>query len=111
MIVDEEHKFGIRQKDLIKSKQENIHILYLSATPIPRTMNFIFSGLKEFSFLHTPPSNRLSIKSFLKIETNQLFKEAISREISRGGQCFIVQNNIGKMNSLRNQLNKAITRY
>ena len=108
LIVDEEHKFGIRQKDLIKSKQENIHILYLSATPIPRTMNFIFSGLKEFSFLHTPPSNRLSIKSFLKVETHQLFKEAISREISRGGQCFIVQNNIDKMNSLKNQLNKLL---
>jgi transcription-repair coupling factor (superfamily II helicase) len=108
LIVDEEHKFGIRQKDLIKGKQENIHILYLSATPIPRTMNFIFSGLKEFSFLHTPPSNRLSIKSFLKIETNQLFKEAISREISRGGQCFIVQNNINKMNLLKNQLNKLL---
>ena len=104
LIVDEEHRFGIRQKDFIKNKQENIHILYLSATPIPRTMNFVFSGLKEFSFLHTPPSNRLSIKSFLKIETNQLFKEAISREVSRGGQCFIVQNNIGKMNSLKNIL-------
>jgi transcription-repair coupling factor (superfamily II helicase) len=71
-------------------------------------MNFIFSGLKEFSFLHTPPSNRLSIKSFLKIETNQLFKEAISREVSRGGQCFIVQNNIGKMNSLRNLLTELL---
>ena len=108
LIVDEEHKFGIRQKDLIKSKQENIHILYLSATPIPRTMNFIFSGLKEFSFLHTPPSNRVSIKSFLKIETNQLFKEAISREISRSGQCFIVQNNIEKMESLKNQISKLL---
>ena len=108
LIVDEEHKFGIRQKDLIKSKQENIHILYLSATPIPRTMNFIFSGLKEFSFLHTPPSNRVSIKSFLKIETNQLFKEAISREISRSGQCFIVQNNIDKMESLKNQISKLL---
>ena len=108
LIVDEEHKFGIRQKDLIKSKQENIHILYLSATPIPRTMNFIFSGLKEFSFLHTPPSNRVSIKSFLKIETNQLFKEAISREISRSGQCFIVQNNINKMESLKNQISKLL---
>ena len=108
LIVDEEHKFGIRQKDLIKSKQENIHILYLSATPIPRTMNFIFSGLKEFSFLHTPPSNRVSIKSFLKVETNQLFKEAISREISRSGQCFIVQNNIYKMESLKNQISKLL---
>jgi transcription-repair coupling factor (superfamily II helicase) len=71
-------------------------------------MNFIFSGLKEFSFLHTPPSNRVSIKSFLKIETNQLFKEAISREISRSGQCFIVQNNIEKMESLKNQISKLL---
>ena len=56
LIVDEEHRFGIKQKDLIKSKQDNIHILYLSATPIPRTMNFVFSGLKEFSFLKYPSS-------------------------------------------------------
>ncbi|MDC0466717.1 transcription-repair coupling factor [Gammaproteobacteria bacterium] len=104
LVVDEEHKFGIKQKDLIKSKQENIHILYLSATPIPRTMNFIFSGLKEFSFLHTPPTNRISIKSFLKVENFQLFKEAISREVSRGGQCFIVQNDISKMESLKKNL-------
>jgi len=104
LVVDEEHKFGIKQKDIIKSKQENIHILYLSATPIPRTMNFIFSGLKEFSFLHTPPTNRVSIKSFLKIQKDQLLKEAISREISRGGQCFIVQNDISKMEFLKKQL-------
>ena len=104
LVVDEEHKFGIKQKDIIKSKQENIHILYLSATPIPRTMNFIFSGLKEFSFLHTPPTNRVSIKSFLKIQKDQLLKEAISREISRGGQCFIVQNDISRMEYLKKQL-------
>ena len=108
LIVDEEHKFGIRQKDIIKNKQENIHILYLSATPIPRTMNFIFSGLKEFSFLHTAPTNRIKIKSFLKIENNQLFKEAISREIARGGQCFIVQNDISKMESLKTRLQKIL---
>ena len=89
------------------SKQENIHILYLSATPIPRTMNFIFSGLKEFSFLHTPPTNRISIKSFLKVENLQLFKEAISREVSRGGQCFIVQNDISKMEFLKRNISRS----
>ena len=78
LILDEEHKFGIKQKNFVKDKQENIHILYLSATPIPRTMNMVFSGLKDFSFLQTPPSNRISIKSFLKIQTNQLIKEALS---------------------------------
>ena len=108
LVVDEEHKFGIKQKDIIKSKQENIHILYLSATPIPRTMNFIFSGLKEFSFLHTPPTNRISIKSFLKVENLQLFKEAISREVSRGGQCFIVQNDISKMEFLKRNISSIL---
>ena len=96
-MIDEEHKFGIRQKNYIKDKQSNIHILYLSATPIPRTMNLVFSGLKEFSFLLTPPANRVSIKSFLKVQTSQLLKEALSREKIRGGQCFIVQNDISKM--------------
>ena len=74
LIVDEEHKFGIKQKNYIKNKQSNVHTLYLSATPIPRTMNLVYSGLKDFSFLQTPPSNRLSVKSFLKIQTSQLLK-------------------------------------
>ena len=108
LVVDEEHKFGIKQKDVIKNKQENIHILYLSATPIPRTMNFIFSGLKEFSFLHTAPKNRVSIKSFLKVQSHQLIKEAISREKSRGGQCFVVQNDISKMKILKDEINKLL---
>ena len=108
LIIDEEHKFGIKQKNFIKDKQENIHILYLSATPIPRTMNLVFSGLKEFSFLQTPPSNRVSIKSFLKLHTSQLMKEALSREKIRNGQCFIVQNDISKMDSLKNEINKIL---
>ena len=108
LVVDEEHRFGIKQKDLIKSKQDNIHILYLSATPIPRTMNFVFSGLKDFSFLNSPPVNRLSIKSFLKVSDNTILKESISREIQRGGQCFILQNNISKMQGLKNTLETLI---
>ena len=108
LIIDEEHKFGIKQKNFIKDKQENIHILYLSATPIPRTMNLVFSGLKEFSFLQTPPSNRISIKSFLKLQTSQLIKEALSREKIRNGQCFIVQNDITKMDSLKKEINNIL---
>ena len=108
LIIDEEHKFGIKQKNFIKDKQENIHILYLSATPIPRTMNLVFSGLKDFSFLHTPPSNRISIKSFLKLQTSQLLKEALTREKIRNGQCFIVQNDITKMNSIKKEINKLL---
>jgi transcription-repair coupling factor (superfamily II helicase) len=71
-------------------------------------MNFIFSGLKEFSFLHTAPKNRVSIKSFLKVQSHQLIKEAISREKSRGGQCFVVQNDISKMKILKDEINKLL---
>jgi transcription-repair coupling factor (superfamily II helicase) len=111
LIIDEEHKFGIKQKNFIKNKQENIHILYLSATPIPKTMNMVFSGLKDFSFLQTSPSNRINIKSFLKINTNQVFKEALIREKSRGGQCFIVQNDIDKIQQTKKEINHMLPNY
>jgi transcription-repair coupling factor (superfamily II helicase) len=71
-------------------------------------MNLVFSGLKNFSFLHTPPSNRISIKSFLKLQTSQLLKEALTREKIRNGQCFIVQNDITKMNSIKKEINKLL---
>ena len=111
LVIDEEHKFGIKQKNFIKNKQENLHILYLSATPIPRTMNMVFSGLKDFSFLQTPPLNRINIKSFVKIYSAQLIKEALSREKIRGGQCFILQNDIGKMESLKNEIKRILPGY
>ena len=108
LIVDEEHKFGIKQKNYIKDKQSNIHILYLSATPIPRTMSMVFAGLKDFSFINSPPSNRVSVKSFLKVQTKQLIKEALIRERNRNGQCFIVQNNINKMETLKREINELL---
>ncbi len=108
LIIDEEHKFGIKQKNFIKNRKSNIHVLYLSATPIPRTMNLVFSGLKDFSFLQTPPSNRINIKSFLKIQTSQLLKEALTREKVRGGQCFIVQNDIDKMAAIEKEINNLL---
>ena len=111
LIIDEEHKFGIKQKNFIKNKQENIHILYLSATPIPRTMNMIFSGLKDFSFLQTAPSNRVNIKSFLKVQTNQLIKESLVREKLRNGQSFIIQNNIEKIQQIKKDINYLLPDY
>ena len=111
LVIDEEHKFGIKQKNYIKDKQANIHILYLSATPIPRTMNLVYSGLKEFSFLQTAPSNRISIKSFLKLHTSQILKEALSREKNRGGQCFIVQNDISKIDNIKNEISNILPNF
>ena len=108
LVIDEEHRFGTKQKEIIKSRQSTIHILYMSATPIPRTLNLVYSGLKDFSYLYTPPLERLSVKTFLNIQNQQIIKNAIDREISRGGQVFIVQNDISKMEQLRNQITDLI---
>ncbi len=104
LILDEEHRFGAKQKDLIKSKCERLHILSMSATPIPRTMNQIFTGLKDFSYLYTPPNNRLSVHTYKNVESNNVLTTAIDREITRSGQVFIVQNNIQKHDSLKHHI-------
>ena len=104
LIIDEEHRFGTKQKEIIKSRQSTTHILYMSATPIPRTLNLVYSGLKDFSYLYTPPLERLSVKTFLNTQNQQIIKNAIDRELARGGQVFIVQNDIAKMENLKNQI-------
>ena len=104
LIIDEEHRFGTKQKEIIKSRQSTTHILYMSATPIPRTLNLVYSGLKDFSYLYTPPLERLSVKTFLNSQNQQIIKNAIDREMSRGGQVFLVQNDISKMQGLKNQI-------
>mgnify|MGYP003951871951 CR=1 FL=1 len=108
LIIDEEHRFGTKQKEIIKSRQSTIHILYMSATPIPRTLNLVYSGLKDFSYLYSPPLERLSIKTFLNTQNQQIIKNAIDRELSRGGQVFLVQNDISKIESLKNHLENLV---
>ena len=108
LVIDEEHRFGTKQKEIIKSRQSTTHILYMSATPIPRTLNLVYSGLKDFSYLYTPPLERISVKTFLNLQNQQIIKNAIDREISRGGQVFIVQNDISKMEQLKNQISNLI---
>ena len=108
LVIDEEHRFGIKQKEIIKSRQSTTHILYMSATPIPRTLNLVYSGLKDFSYLYTPPLERLSVKTFLNTQNQQIFKNAIDRELARGGQVFLVQNDISKMEALKNQITNLV---
>ena len=108
LIIDEEHRFGTKQKEIIKSRQSQTHILYMSATPIPRTLNHVYSGLKDFSYLYTPPLERLSIKTFLNSQNQQIIKNAVEREASRGGQVFLVQNDISKMEELRMQIKQLL---
>lgn len=94
MIVDEEHKFGVKQKEKIKILANNLHMLSMSATPIPRTLNLALSEIKSLSTLTTPPSQKIPVRTFLKAYDNALVKEAIMREIRRGGQVFYIHNNI-----------------
>ena len=108
LVIDEEHRFGIKQKEIIKSRQSTTHILYMSATPIPRTLNLVYSGLKDFSYLYTPPLERLSVKTFLNTQNQQIIKNAIDRELARGGQVFLVQNDISKMEGLKNQITDLV---
>jgi len=108
LVVDEEHRFGAKQKNLIKNKQLSTHILFMSATPIPKTMNMAFSGLKDFSFLSTPPPKRLSIKTFLEVSNNKIIKESLTREFNRNGCTFVIENDIQKMDKLKNNLEALV---
>ncbi len=94
IIVDEEHKFGVKQKEKIKDLSQNIHLLSMSATPIPRTLNMALSRIKGLSELKTPPSERQATRTFVKVYNEVLLKEVILREIRRGGQVFYIYNNI-----------------
>lgn len=94
LIVDEEQKFGVVHKEKIKKLKNDIHVISMSATPIPRTLNMSMSGLKEFSLISTPPQNRVSVKTFVSRKKDSLIKEAVLNEIQRGGQVFYVHNRV-----------------
>ena len=94
LIIDEEHRFGVRQKEKLKSLRANVDILTLTATPIPRTLNMALSGIRDLSLIVTPPSGRLSVKTFVCSPQDSLVKEAVSRELMRGGQVFYLHNEV-----------------
>ncbi|WP_304546111.1 DEAD/DEAH box helicase [Sulfurimonas microaerophilic] len=97
VIVDEEHKFGVKQKEKIKELYHNVHMLSMSATPIPRSLNQALSSIKTMSQLLTPPSERQGVRTFVKEYDEKLIKEVILRELRRGGQVFYVHNSIDHM--------------
>lgn len=104
MVIDEEHKFGVKQKELLKQKSLTTHILSMSATPIPRTLNMTYSKLKAISELKTPPFFKQEGKTFVKIKQDSLIKEVILRELRRGGQIFYIFNNIAKISTIKSYL-------
>ncbi|MCE9687804.1 transcription-repair coupling factor [Shewanella sp. AS16] len=94
LIIDEEHRFGVRQKEKIKALRANVDILTLTATPIPRTLNMAMSGMRDLSIIATPPAKRLAVKTFVREYDKPTVREAILREILRGGQVYYLHNNV-----------------
>jgi len=104
VIVDEEQHFGVKQKEKLKALKENVHVLTLSATPIPRTLQMALTGVRELSLITTPPVDRLAIRSFVLPFDSVIIKEAINREIHRGGQVFYVAPRISDLNEIKIRL-------
>jgi len=108
IIIDEEHRFGVRHKEAIKSLRSEVDVLTLTATPIPRTLNMALGGLREMSLITTPPAGRLSVKTFVSEWNDVLIREACLREIKRGGQVYFVHNRVEDINSVAEKLKKLV---
>ncbi len=104
IVIDEEHKFGVKQKERIKTLAQDVHMLSMSATPIPRTLNMALSQIKGMSTLMTPPYEKLPVRTFVKEYNDSLLKEVMSRELRRGGQIFYIHNNIATIQSCKKEL-------
>ncbi|WXL27367.1 transcription-repair coupling factor [Ectopseudomonas mendocina] len=94
VIIDEEHRFGVRQKEQLKALRSEVDILTLTATPIPRTLNMAVSGMRDLSIIATPPARRLSVRTFVMEQHNNVIKEALLRELLRGGQVYYLHNDV-----------------
>ncbi len=108
MIIDEEHRFGVRQKEQLKKLRSQVDILTLTATPIPRTLNFALSGLRDISVIATPPRARLSVKTFVREWDDALIKEAIVREIRRGGQVYFLHNEVQTIEKMQTRIQDLV---
>lgn len=108
VIIDEEHRFGVRQKEQFKKLRSEIDILTLTATPIPRTLNMAMSGLRDLSIIATPPAKRMAVKTFVSEWNNALFQDACLRELKRGGQVYFLHNNVKTIEKISRDLQDLI---
>ncbi|WP_025557357.1 transcription-repair coupling factor [Vibrio parahaemolyticus] len=108
LIVDEEHRFGVRQKEKVKAMRADVDILTLTATPIPRTLNMAMSGMRDLSIIATPPARRLAIKTFVREREESVVREAVLREIMRGGQVYFLHNQVETIEKTAEDLQKLI---
>lgn len=108
VVIDEEHRFGVRHKEKLKSLRENVDIITMSATPIPRTLYMSLSGIKDMSIINTPPKNRLPIKTFVGEWNENMVKNAITHELDREGQVFYLYNRVETIEEFKFQLQKLV---
>ncbi|MDH2997351.1 transcription-repair coupling factor [Pasteurellaceae bacterium LFhippo2] len=108
LVIDEEHRFGVRQKERIKQLRANVDILTLTATPIPRTLNMALNGMRDLSIIASPPARRLSIKTFVRQSDDTVIREAILREILRGGQVYYLHNDVATIENCAKQLAELV---
>lgn len=108
LIVDEEHRFGVRQKEKMKAMRADVDILTLTATPIPRTLNMAMSGMRDLSIIATPPARRLAIKTFVRQREDAAIREAVLREIMRGGQVYFLHNQVETIEKIAEDLEKLV---
>ncbi|MGF1855610.1 transcription-repair coupling factor [Vibrio anguillarum] len=108
LIVDEEHRFGVRQKEKVKAMRADVDILTLTATPIPRTLNMAMSGMRALSIIATPPARRLAIKTFVRQHDDNTIREAVLREIMRGGQVYFLHNQVETIDKVAADLEKLV---
>ena len=108
VIIDEEHRFGVRQKEQLKRLRANVDILTLTATPIPRTLSMALEGLRDFSLITTAPNRRLAVKTFVKPFSEASIREAVLRELKRGGQVFFLHNEVDTIENMRERLQELL---
>lgn len=108
LVIDEEHRFGVRQKEKIKALRANVDILTLTATPIPRTLNMAMSGMRDLSIIATPPAKRLAVKTFIREYDPTTIREALLREILRGGQVYFLHNAVETIEKRANEISELL---
>ena len=108
VIVDEEQRFGVRQKEALKKLRANVHLLTLTATPIPRTLNMAMAGLRDLSIIATAPANRLAVQTFVHAWDAAVLREAFQRELSRGGQVYFLHNDVESIGRMHDELQALV---
>ena len=108
IIVDEEHRFGVRHKEALKNLRAEVDMLTLTATPIPRTLNMAFAGMRDLSIIATPPAKRLAVKTFVRESSEEVVKEAMLRELLRGGQLYYLHNEVDSIEKCAQELQALV---